>query len=146
MLTRLAAAVVLAAACAACDESLAELAGPTPALTPTFSSIQRDILEASDAAGRVACTTCHNPASPLFRQSGLDLRSAVAYDQLVGVRSRQRNLLRVAPGDVENSYLIHKLEGRSGIFGDRMPQTAPFLTDGQIAIIERWIERGALRD
>jgi hypothetical protein len=113
---------------------------------PTFSSIQRDIFDASDAAGREACTFCHNPASPRFRESGLNLRADVAYDQLVGVRSRQRSMLRVAPGDPENSYLLHKLEGRSGIFGDRMPETPPYLTDGQIAIIRRWIEIGAPRN
>lgn len=32
------------AAVTACDESLSKLAGPTPNLEPTFSSIQRDIM------------------------------------------------------------------------------------------------------
>ena len=43
-----------------CDESLREFAGPTPDLQPTFSSIQRDIFNATDSAGRLACTSCHN--------------------------------------------------------------------------------------
>ena len=41
--------------------------------------------------------------------------------------------IRVIPGDPENSYLIHKLDGRQSIVGQRMPRTTgPFLTDGQI--------------
>jgi hypothetical protein len=50
----------------------------------------------------------------------------------------------VIPGDPENSYLIHKLEGRAGIVGARMPFNSPaYLTDGQIKVIKRWIEDGA---
>ena len=47
--------------CAGCDESLRDFAGPTPELAATFSSIQRDIFNAPDSAGRLACTGCHNP-------------------------------------------------------------------------------------
>ena len=47
-------------------------------------------------------------------------------------------------GDAENSYLVHKLEGRADIVGQRMPRTSgPFLTEGQISIIRRWIDQGA---
>jgi hypothetical protein len=50
----------------------------------------------------------------------------------------------VVPGDAENSYLVHKLDGRSDIVGQRMPRTSgPFLTEGQISIIRRWIDQGA---
>jgi len=57
------------------------------------------------------------------------------------------SLLRVAPGDPENSYMIHKLDGRPGIVGQRMPRgTGPFLSDGQILVIRRWIELGANND
>ena len=54
--------------------------------------------------------------------------------------------VRVIAGDPENSYLIHKLEGRSGIVGARMPLLGPYLTDGQIVVIRRWIETGARND
>ena len=47
------------------------------------------------------------------------------------------------PGDPENSYLIHKLEGRSTIAGVRMPLNGPYLEAGQILVIRRWIEIGA---
>jgi hypothetical protein len=140
--------VVLAAAGAACDENLAVIAGPTPNLSPTFSSIQRDIFQASDAAGRASCASCHNPNGGAFRQVGLDLQSEGSYNSLVGVPSTQRpNVLRVVPGDPDNSYLIHKIEGRPGIVGLRMPRSGPpHMTDGQIQIIRRWIETGAPRN
>ena len=49
----------------------------------------------------------------------------------------------MAPGDPDASYLIHKLEGRAGITGDRMPQGGPFLSSADIAVIRSWIQAGA---
>ena len=129
-----------------CDEKLSDVAGPTPDLTPTFASIQRDIFEAADSSGRPACAACHNPNGGAFRQVGLDLSTSGSYDSLVGVTSRQKGLLRVAPGDPENSYLLHKLEGRTDIIGNRMPNRGPYLSEGQLAIVRRWIQLGARRD
>ena len=131
---------------AACDESLPDITGPTPNLVPTFSSIQTEIFNNSDSSGRAACTQCHNAIGRLF--NGLDLSPAVAYANLVNRPSvGKAGAIRVVPGDPENSYLIHKLEGRSDIVGVRMPQIGPpYLTDGQISVIERWIELGARND
>ena len=51
---------------------------------------------------------------------------------------------RVIPSDSANSYLLRKLNGTPGIAGVRMPQNGPpYLTDGQILIIQRWIDIGA---
>lgn len=136
----------LSIAAAGCDESLSDVAGPTPNLTPTFASIQRDIFEAADSSGRPACSACHNPNGGAFRQVGLDLSTSGSYDSLVGVPSREKGLLRVAPGDPENSYLLHKLEGRTDIIGSRMPNRGPYLSEGQLAIVRRWIQLGAQRD
>ena len=61
----------------------------------------------------------------------------------MNVASVQVALNRVTPGNAENSYLIHKLDGRSGIVGDRMPTNGPFLTPAQIDVIEQWINDGA---
>lgn len=128
---------------AGCDESLREFAGPTPDLEPTFSSIQRDIFSAADSTGRPACTSCHNAANARFANN-LNLVGPTAHAMLINVPAVGKpGAIRVIPGDPDASYLIHKLEGRPGIAGDRMPQTGPFLTPGQIAIIRRWIEEGA---
>lgn len=125
-----------------CDERLRDIAGPTPDLQPTFSSIQREIFSATDAAGRAACTGCHNATR--FAGS-LNLADASAYAQLVNVPSSgKRDAIRVVPGRPDDSYLIHKIEGTPGIVGQRMPRTnGPFLTSGQVLIIRRWIQLGA---
>jgi hypothetical protein len=127
----------------ACDENLTSLVGPTPNLEPTFSSIQAEIFEKTDSAGRTACTNCHtsNGRNP---SGGLNLNHAVAYAQLVNAPTRTPvGKIRVVPGDPGSSYLINKLEG-IGISLNRMPNNGPpYLTDGQILVIKRWIEIGA---
>jgi hypothetical protein len=127
----------------ACDESLSTLAGPTPNLEPTFSSIQREIFEATDSSGRTACVTCHtnvgrNPSG------GLNLTHDVAYGQLMVSSIQKPGTMRVLSGNPPDSYLIQKLEGITAITGRRMPFNGPpYLTPGQILIIRRWIEIGA---
>ncbi len=138
-------AVLIGALCvSACDEKLSDVTGPSPNLVPTFDSIQREIFQATDSAGRPACSNCHTGRIPIVSINftpGVD-----SYALLVNVPSRGRpDLMLVAPGDPDRSYLIHKLEGRSDIVGLRMPRTPPYLTDGQIRVIRRWIENGALR-
>jgi hypothetical protein len=140
-------ALVITLAGVACDESLSSLAGPTPQLEPTFSSIQAQIFESSDSAGRRACISCHTNVgrSP---SAGLMLTHDVAYDQIVSVAStRKAGAIRVIPGDPDNSYLVHKVEGLPDIVGVRMPFSGPpYLTDGQILILKRWIALGAPRN
>jgi hypothetical protein len=127
---------VASIAMGACDEKLSDLTGPTPNLKPTFASIQSEVLSQR-------CIGCHN-GSTRFLPAVLNLTDGNAYANLVGVSSIQRPALqRVAPGDPDNSYLIHKVEGRAGIGGQRMPLNGTALTDGQILVIQRWIELGA---
>lgn len=130
-----------------CDEKLSTLAGPSPNLEPTFSSIQANIFESADSAGRVACTGCHT-STGRTPAAGLNLNHDVAYDQLVNVASRNKpNAVRIVPGNPDGSYVVQKVEGAPGIVGLRMPFSgAPFLTDGQLLILRRWIELGAPRN
>jgi hypothetical protein len=75
------------AALTACDEKLSSIAGPTPNLEPTFTSIQTEIFETTDSAGRVACTGCHNAVGRV--PAGLlNLTRDVAYDNLARRDSR----------------------------------------------------------
>ena len=126
---------------AACDEALSDLTGPTPNLEATFGSIQQEILNTTDSSGRPACINCHN-GNPFVPGN---FTGAGAYAALVGRASLEKpSLLRVAPGDPDNSYLVHKLEGGPNIVGERMPRGGgPFLTSGQMLVIRRWIAQGA---
>jgi hypothetical protein len=136
--------VALALLATGCDENLRDIAGPTPDLDPTFSAIQRDIFGATDSTGRAACSSCHNAQGARFA-ANLNLADGSAYAQLVNVASTGKpGAIRVVPGDPDNSYLIHKIEGTPGIVGQRMPRTnGPFLTEGQVLIIRTWIRQGA---
>ena len=134
-------AAVVFAGTAACDEKLSDLTGPTPNLEPTFTSIQRDILTTGDSSGRPACTNCHN-GNPFVPGN---YTGSNAYAALVNAQSREKpNLVRVAPGDPDNSYMVQKLEGGPNIVGERMPRGGgPFLSSGQMLVIRRWIAEGA---
>ncbi len=144
-LLRLFVCVLPLATLVACDEKLEDLAGPTPNLTTSFASIQRDIFAAPDSSGRPACTTCH-VAGGGAAATGLFLNDpGVAHASLVGRESRLKpGETLVIPGDPDNSYLVRKLEGGPNINGLRMPRTTgPFLTEGQMIVIRRWIKDGA---
>ncbi len=132
---------------AGCDEKLSDLTGPSPNLAPTFTSIQNEIFNTTDARGRVACIQCHTSVGRT-PASGMNLTQGNAYQALVGVPSVGKpGAIRVIPGDPNNSYLIHKLEGGDGIVGQRMPRTGgPYLTAGQLLVIRRWIQLGARND
>jgi hypothetical protein len=109
--------------------------------------VQSQIFETTDVAGRQACVACHTNVGRT-PSGGLNLAHEVAYDQIVNAPSRGKpGAIRVIPGDPDNSYLVHKLEGSSDIVGRRMPFSGPpFLTEGQILILKRWIATGAPRN
>ena len=48
---------------------------------------------------------------------------------------------------VSGFRFVQKLEGKSGIVGNRMPNNGPpYLTDGQMMILRRWVAIGAPRN
>jgi hypothetical protein len=135
---------VLIMSSAGCDEKLSSITGPTPDLEPTFTSIQRTIFNVTDSSGRLACVLCHTDQGTI-PAAGMVLLEGRAYNSLVGRPSTGKpGATRVIPGDPDNSYIVQKLEGHSGIVGQRMPRgNGPFLTEGQMLVIRRWIENGA---
>lgn len=108
----------------------AEGGGP---LTDDFGSIQANIFTP-------ICSVCHvGGGAP----QGLRLDAADSYDLLVGVPSTEvPGVLRVKPGDPDNSYLIQKLEGHAAV-GAQMPFGGPYLTESTIAFVRQWITNGA---
>jgi hypothetical protein len=111
--------------------------GSPPPLSADLDSIQANIFTP-------ICSVCHvGGAAP----EGLRLDAADSFNMLVGVPSTEvPSLLRVKPGDPDNSYIIQKLEGHQAV-GQQMPYgcptTQPCLTTSTIAFIRQWITDGA---
>jgi hypothetical protein len=135
---------LLVVASSGCDEKLSDITGPTPNLTPTFSSIQREIFNVTDPSGRLACINCHTDQGRT-PTGGLVLLEGRSYQNLIGRGSTGKSgATLVIPGDPDNSYIVKKLEGATDIAGVRMPRgNGPFLEKGQMQVIRRWILEGA---
>jgi hypothetical protein len=102
-------------------------------LEPTFDSIQANIFTP-------ICSVCHAGGSA---PQGLRLDAANSYAMLVNTPSVEvPSLLRVKPGDPDNSYMIQKIEGHAAV-GARMPFGGPYLDDATIATIRQWVTDGA---
>ncbi|PRP94729.1 hypothetical protein ENSA5_40520 [Enhygromyxa salina] len=110
--------------------------------TPDFDAEVQPILEA-------ACL-CHFMPSNGGDMTApyLTLNLGVGVGEMVDVNSVQLpSMMRVAPGDVENSYLVHKLRGTHADVGgpsdtDPMPPLQPLSASDQ-QTIEAWIAGGA---
>jgi len=109
------------------------------ATAPTFSAIQQTIFTPN-----CAVSGCHlGDRAP----AQLDLSSGRSYANLVGVPSvGVPALLRVEPGNPDESYLVRKVEGGPGITGLQMPRGRDRLTAEQIQAIRDWIAAGAAQD
>jgi hypothetical protein len=103
-------------------------------VTADFQSIQDNVFTP-------ICSKCHiGGGAP----EGLQLDAAHSYNLLVGVPSaEQPALLRVKPGDPDDSYMVRKIEGLSSISGAQMPFMEKPLPQATIDAIRQWITNGA---
>lgn len=132
------AAVVCSALVTACTGGDGTGLPPAGPLGPTFSQIQANVFTPT-----CATTGCHFGAGA---PEGLRLDDASSFGLLVSIPSGEESaILRVAPGDPDNSYLIQKLEGTASS-GQQMPLNAPALSSGTINVIRQWISDGAIDD
>jgi hypothetical protein len=126
-------AILLSCAVAACDGS-----GVEPG-DVSFSQRVQPIL-----TDRCAFGGCHASTSPAADQS---LAEGLAYVNVVNVPSQELpSMDRVEPGDPDQSYLVHKIQGTHldmGGSGLRMPRGQEPLSDDQIRLIRAWIQQGA---
>jgi hypothetical protein len=103
-------------------------------VTADFQSIQDNVFTP-------ICSKCHIGASA---PEGLQLDAGHSYNLLVGVASvEQPSLQRVAAGDPDSSYMVHKIEGAPGISGGQMPLAETPLPQATIDAIRQWITNGA---
>ena len=111
---------------------------------PTLDQIQTIVFTPT-----CATATCHTGPSGNNLPAGLDLSNADAsFASLLGLGNgvpslQQAAILRVAPNDPDNSYLIQKMEGVAAT-GGIMPPIGG-LDPTVIAEIRQWIADGALR-
>jgi hypothetical protein len=103
-------------------------------VTADFQSIQDNVFTP-------ICSKCHiGGGAP----EGLQLDAAHSYNLLVGVPStEQPAVLRVKPGDPDNSYMVRKIENASGISGMQMPLGENPLPQATMDAIRQWITNGA---
>ncbi len=111
----------------------------------TFAGIQSVIFE------RHGCTAqaCHGAAPG---QGGLDLSPAVAYRNLLQVKSTASPLDRIEPGDQRRSFLWLKLAAATDpsqvpsgvqVAGAPMPNGLPPLSAEELELVRLWIYSGA---
>lgn len=117
-----------------------ERAGPLEEDTPasaTLSAIQVRIFDTS-----CAVSGCHAGSNP---QLGMSLEAGQAFASIVNVPSVERaDLLRIDPGNPDDSYLLKKIRGDGDIVGMRMPLGRSNLSADDIELVRQWIQDGAL--
>ena len=133
--------------------SVSSTATPTP--TPTESAVPTPTATTALSAFQEIQTTIFNPTcTGAFchdvqgMSGGLVLVEGQSYDHLVGVPPQNEaalaaGLLRVDPGNPDNSFLLVKLMNPSLLMGSRMPLGKPPLSAEQLELIRGWIADGA---
>jgi len=96
-----------------------------------FAAVQDNVFTTS-----CATSGCH--AGSVFP----DLREGQAFDAIVNQGSNQSSLNLVTPFEPDNSYLLLKMEGTSGISGGGMPPSGR-LSSSLLSTVRDWIENGA---
>jgi hypothetical protein len=135
----LVAVLCIAAACGEDGRMPTEIAPPGNS-DATFSRVQREVF-----TPQCAIPGCHG-GTAANAQENMPLGEGLSYDAIVRVPSRQMpSLLRVAPGDPANSYLVRKITPGSAIAGAPMPFGAT-ISDADRQLVRDWVARGAPRD
>jgi len=128
--------LILAGCTAGNGEGLDQNGQPIPINPPVDSDFQ----EIQDTVFSPICAQCHIGSNA---PQGLRLDAANSYAMLVNVASAEvPNLLRVNPGNPDQSYIVHKIQGNAAV-GGRMPLGQAALPQDRIDLIRSWIASGA---
>ncbi|HYC22895.1 MAG TPA: hypothetical protein VEI94_09330 [Candidatus Bathyarchaeia archaeon] len=117
-----------------------------PTGTPITLSGDVQPIFTSTCATSLACHVTGNVVAPPVNP--MDLTAGNAFAQLVNVASSESPLPRVAPGDPNGSFLIHKITGMldPGEGGVQMPNGGTPLTAAQMQTIIDWVAAGAMNN
>ena len=117
-----------------CDQIVSTCEDDTPARPKmTFTYLQDNVFTP-------LCVGCHGNTAP---QGKLDLSPGNSYANLINRASTSSSLLRVKPGDSQNSYLMVRLRGEGG---KTVMPPAGRLETALIDSIAAWINREAPQD
>lgn len=125
-------------------------------MSPTFTNLRVNLFPASCTSGTLCHGTAAATAITLRGGGGLDLESDV-YTHLLGAdgmgapatnqEGAAHGLIRVKPGDPDNSFLLIKLQlmtGTDNDFGSGMPFPTPgSVCPSTLSTIRNWIAEGA---
>ena len=90
------------------------------------------------------CATCHQVGTEAGRMALVPKRALASTVNVPSVEAP--GLMRIVPGQPDQSYLVMKLEGTQvahGGTGARMPFGAAPLSPERIRLIRLWIQQGA---
>ena len=113
---------------------------PPPPAAVTLTQLQTDIFTPR-------CSTCHTGVGASLPGSMNLTSTAATFASFVNVASIENPALkRVLPGDPDNSYMVHKIQGTDIGTTARMPFGGPFLDQATIDQVRTWISQGALNN
>jgi hypothetical protein len=117
--------------------NVAPPAPPPPTATVTLTQLQTTIFTP-------ICSGCHTGGGSSLPASMNLSNAAATFAAIVGVAStEQPSVMRIAAGNPDASYLVHKIEGAADITGSRMPLGGAPLDPTLIANVRTWISEGA---
>lgn len=101
-------------------------------------------------SGSCAFSNCHGTTNANPGGRPMVLTTGQAYNNVVDVQAVELSAMaRIKPGQPDQSYLIHKLQGTHrtvGGSGERMPLSGAPLPQAQIDLIRTWVANGAPRN
>ena len=127
-------AISLLAGCAK-DGNGGDSGGTNGGTAPSFTEVRDEVLYPS-----CSFSQCHGSGAGYFSITE-DMTAA----ELRDVPSNQiPEMMRVAPGEPDQSYLIWKMEGHADIQGTEMPPPpSEPISDERIQLVRDWIAAGA---
>jgi polyvinyl alcohol dehydrogenase (cytochrome) len=119
---------------------------------PTWSAIYDEIVVAGGCTGSSMCHGGDVGVGSLSLQTKSSAFAALINVKAMGsnltpggTNCKDVNIIRVMPGDPDNSLLVKKLEGTQPC-GDSMPPGGLKLKDAQLKQVRDWVQQGAQND
>jgi hypothetical protein len=118
---------------------------PSPSPTATQPAVTLADVQAQVFTPFCATQFCHSSTA---QSGGMVLEAGASMAALVNVpavnfAAMNAGLVRVSPGNPDDSFLLIKLTGPTLEQGSRMPMGLPPLSDELITLVRNWIAQGA---